>query len=355
MTIDIGRTKAIATCLSLAVLMATPLVAAAQDVSFKDKRLMMLIGSETGGGTDTTGRLVAPYFVKYLPGNPNVVVQNMPGAGGIAAQNHFVTQVKPDGMTMTTGASSQIDPLLYRKANSSYDPTKYAYVGGVGRGGNFLLVNKETEHRLYDKTKEPLVMGSNSAPRTGVQMALWGIEYLGWNARWITAYRGTNDMFLALERGEIDMTATANYFQVEKALKTGKFKVIAQSGSLEDGKMVPRPELADTPIFSDLMKGKITDKLGQQGFDYWLSMSATDKWVALPPGTPQPIVNTYRDAFRKIAKDPSFVEEGKKMSEDFAPQSPEDVESLVRTVGNTTPEAIESINTMMRKQGIRVE
>ena len=354
MTTGIGRAAALAIGLGLMIGIATP-QAGAQEVSFKDKRLMMLIGSETGGGTDTSGRLIAPYFNKYLPGNPNVVVQNMPGAGGIAAQNHFVNQVKPDGMTFTTGASSQVDPLLYRKSNAGYDPTKYAYVGGMGRGGNFLLVNKEAEPRLYDKSKPPLVMGSNSAPRTGVQMALWGIEYLGWNARWVTAYRGTNEMFIALERGEIDMTATANYFQVEKALATGKFKVLAQSGSLENGKIVPRPELSDTPIFSEMMKGKITDKLGQQGFDYWLSMSAMDKWVALPPGTPKPVVDTYRAAFRKISTDPHFVSEGKKMSEDFTPMSPEDVENLVRTVGATPPEAIEYINTMMRNQGIRVE
>jgi tripartite-type tricarboxylate transporter receptor subunit TctC len=354
MGIGLGRAAAFVACLALTMAAVAP-KAMAEDVSFKDKRLMMLIGSETGGGTDTTGRLVAPYLNKYLPGNPSIVVQNMPGAGGIAAQNHFANQVKPDGMTFTTGASSQVDPLLYRKSTAGYDPTKYAYVGGVGRGGNFLLVNKEAEPRLYDKTKEPLVMGSNSAPRTGVQMALWGIEYLGWNARWITAYRGTNDMFLALERGEIDMTATANYFQVEKALATGKFRVIAQSGSLENGKIVPRPELAETPIFSEMMKGKITDKLGQQGFDYWLSMSAMDKWLALPPGTSQDIVNTYRAAFRKISADPAFVSEGKKMSEDFTPMSAEDVQSLVSTVGSTPAEAIEYINTMMRNQGIRVE
>lgn len=354
MGIGVGRAAALVTCLALTMAAFGPR-ASAQDVSFKDKRLMMLIGSDTGGGTDTTGRLVAPYLNKYLPGNPSIVVQNMPGAGGIAAQNHFANQVKPDGMTFTTGASSQVDPLLYRKSTAGYDPTKYLYVGGVGRGGNFLLVNKDTEPRLYDKTKEPLVMGSNSAPRTGVQMALWGIEYLGWNARWITAYRGTNDMFLALERGEIDMTATANYFQVEKALQTGKFRVIAQSGSLEGGKLVPRPELAATPIFSDMMKGKITDKLGQQGFDYWLSMSAMDKWLALPPGTPQDIVNAYRAAFRKVSADSAFVSEGKKMSEDFTPMSAEDVQNLVSTVGSTPGEAIEYINTMMRNQGIRVE
>ena len=355
MTLEYDRRGMLGLCAGMLVAALTAAPLAAQDISFKDKRLMMLIGSEPGGGTDTTGRLVAPYFNRYMPGNPNVVVQNMPGAGGIAAQNYFVTQVKADGMTMTTGASSQVDPLLYRKANAGYDPTKYAYVGGVGRGGNFLLVNKDNEHRLYDKSKEPLVMGSNSAPRTGVQMALWGIEYLGWNARWITAYRGTNDMFLALERGEIDMTATANYFQVEKALATGKFKVIAQSGSLENGKIVPRPELATTPIFSDLMAGKIKDKLGEQGFNYWLSMSAMDKWVALPPGTPEPVVATYRAAFRKISADPAFVSEGKKMSEDFTPMTAEDVQSLVNTVGATTEEAIDYITALMRKQGIRVE
>jgi len=106
MTKTRGRAAAIGFCIGLAALVIGPLSAAAQDISFKDKRLMMLIGSAPGGGTDTTGRLVAPYFQKYLPGNPTVVIQNMPGAGGIAAQNHFVTQVKPDGMTMTTGASS---------------------------------------------------------------------------------------------------------------------------------------------------------------------------------------------------------------------------------------------------------
>jgi len=84
-------------------------------------------------------------------------------------------------------------------------------------------------------------------------------------------------------------------------------------------------------------------------------MSATDKWVALPPGTPKDIVDAYREAFRMIAKDPTFVAEGKKMSEDFTPMTAEDVEGLVRTVGATSPEAIEYINTMMRHQGIRVE
>jgi hypothetical protein len=266
-----------------------------------------------------------------------------------------VARVKPDGTTVTMGASNQVDPLQYRKSAASYDPTKYAYVGGVGRGANFLLVNKETEPRLYDKTKEPLVMGIDSPERAYRQMPLWGVEYLGWNARWVTSYRGTNEVFLALERGEIDMAATSNFFQVERALKTGKFKVLAQLGSMENGKMVPRLELKDTPIFSDMISGKITDKVGQQGYDYWLSMWKLDKWMALPPGTPSNIVQAYRDAFRQIAKDASFIDEGKKMSEDFATQSPEDVDALIRIVGNTPPEATDYIAKLMRKQGIEMQ
>jgi tripartite-type tricarboxylate transporter receptor subunit TctC len=118
---------------------------------------------------------------------------------------------------------------------------------------------------------------------------------------------------------------------------------------------VPRLELKDTPIFSDMISGKITDKLGQQGYDYWLSMWKLDKWMALPPGTPDNVVKAYRDAFRQLAKDAAFIDEGKKMSEDFATQSPEDVEALVRTVGNTPPEATDYIAKLMRKQGIEIQ
>src|SRR5215475_15472256 len=100
--------------------------AQAQDaVTFRGKSITMVIGSQAGGGTDATGRLMAPFLAKYLPGNPAVIVENRPGADGIVALNYFVQQVRPDGLTVAAGDSPQIDPIRYRAPQSHYDPTRF--------------------------------------------------------------------------------------------------------------------------------------------------------------------------------------------------------------------------------------
>src|SRR5262249_62385870 len=115
----------------------------------------------------------------------------------------------PWGQPSAQNSRSPADPLNRRKPQSHYDPTKFAVIGGAGRGGVLLVINKEAERRLHDRQARPVVMGSLSGlPRSGMQMTAWGIEYLGWNARWITGYPGTAQLIVALERGEIDMTST---------------------------------------------------------------------------------------------------------------------------------------------------
>lgn len=326
---------------------------AAEPVSFSGKTVTMLIGYAPGGGTDIAGRLIAQYLGKYLPGNPHIITQNMPGADGLTAMNYFAQQVKPDGMTIAMGSGSVADPHNFRKPQAQYDPTKYLFIGGTGRGGSMLIISKEAEKRLYDKSAPPVMMGSpGGAPRSGVQIAAWGIEFLGWNAKWVAGYRGTNDLFVALERGEIDMTASGNFFQVGKLLQGGKVKVLNQSGTLAGGKMVPRPEFPDAPVFTNELQGKLPSGVQAKAFNYWFGLVVLDKWLALPPETPAPILQVYRDAFDKMSKDPEFIERGKKMSEDFAPQAGKDVEDLLKTLGDTTPEALDYIKTMLKTQGI---
>lgn len=329
--------------------------ATAQEAMFKGKTVNMIIGYAAGGGTDASGRIIAQFLTKYLPGNPTTVVRNMPGAEGITALNHFVEQVKPDGLTVTMGSSVQIDPLTYRAPQVLYDPAKFHFIGGVGRGGSVLIIDREAEKRLHNKSAEPVIVGSiGGVPRSTMQMVAWGIEFLGWNAKWVVGYRGTNDVMIALERGEAHMTSTGNMFQIDKMLKMGKFKILTQTGELRNGEVVARPEFGDAPLFPDLMQGKITDPLVQQAFDYWQSISAADKFLALPPGTPQAAVKAYDDAFNAMIKDPEFLAAGRKMSEDFEPMSRADVEKLVRTLAATSPEALGYMKTILRKQGLNV-
>jgi tripartite-type tricarboxylate transporter receptor subunit TctC len=280
-------------------------------------------------------------------------VQNVPGADGITAMKYFFEQVKPDGLTLTMGSSTQGDPVVYRQPQAGYDPTKLQFVGGVGRGGSNVVIRKEAEERLTDKSKPPVIMGSvGGIPRSGMQTTAWGIELLDWNAKWVTGYPGTNELFVALERGEIDMTASSNLFQVLRLLETGKVKVLTQTGQLHDGKFHARSEFGDVPVFPNQVEGKVTDPLKLKAYTYWFSLLILDKWLALPPNTPEPIVKTYREAFDKMAQDKQFLDLGKRISEDFEAQKGEDVGKLIASLGETPPEAIDYINAMLKRQGL---
>ena len=108
-------------------------------------------------------------------------------------------------------------------------------------------------------------------------------------------------------------------------------------------------------MFADLMQGKLKEPLVQQAFDFWSSLTALDKWFALPPKTPEPLVRVYREAYQAAASGQDFVELGKKISEDLEPMAHEDVSLLINKLGATSPEAIATIGAMLRKQGIEGE
>jgi tripartite-type tricarboxylate transporter receptor subunit TctC len=343
-------TRLSTTAMLLALVCGT---AGAQPFTFEGKTISMLIDSSVGGGTDLTGRLLAPFLTKHLPGNPAVVVRNMPGAEGVVALNYFVQQVAPDGLTVTTGGGPSIDPIRYRSPQSRYDPGKFAFVGGVGRGGSMLVVRASAEKRFYDTSAAPVAIGiAGAAPRSGQLMAAWGMEFLGWNARWIAGYRSTQSLIQALQQGEIDMSAFSTLLSLKHGVDSGEFKVVIQSGGLQHGKRVPRPEFPKIPILADQLDGKITSPVARQSFATWQAVLLTDKFYALPPGTPAPIVAAYRDAYRKIMDDPEFNARGRKLSEVFEPMTADDVNALVKDIVDTPAEAVEYVNAMLRRQGI---
>jgi tripartite-type tricarboxylate transporter receptor subunit TctC len=337
-------------------LIAAGAARAQEPVTFKGKTVTMVIGFAAGGGTDLAGRLIAAHLGKYLPGQPTIIVQNMPGAEGMTAMNFFANQAKPDGLTLTMGSGSVADPINFRKPQAKYDPSKFLFVGGTGRGGTLTIINKEHEANLYDRSKPPVIMGSpGGAPRSGVLVTAWGIEFLGWNAKWVVGYKGTSDLFTALERGEIEMAASSSTHQVEKLLKTGKFKIVTQSGMIRNGELLPRSDFPDAPMLKKMLDGKIADPVARKSFEYWASLESKDKWLALPPGTPAEIVNVYREAFLKVLEDPEFAARAKVMSDDFTPTYWQDLQSWIQTMADTPDESIKFIAVMLRHQGVMVE
>jgi tripartite-type tricarboxylate transporter receptor subunit TctC len=324
------------------------LSAAAEPVSFKGKTVTMIVAYAAGGGTDLTGRLIATYLTKFLPGNPSVVVQNMPGASGTRAMNHIVQRTSLDGLAILMGAASGVDPVLYRTLNVQYKPEEFRIIGGFGRGGLALLINAASQSRLVDRSKAPLAMGGVTAhdvfSRSG--MVLWGIEYLGWNAKWVLGYSGTNETVLALERGELDMVSTGDLVKIRALVNSGRAKLLTQSA--------PRADFPDVPVFTDQVQSKIADPLPQQAFSYWRSYNEMDKWLGLAPGTPEDIVLAYRSGFDRIAQDAEFIEQGRRMSQDFELQPSDMVSRLIEVLAGTPNDAIDHIKSIARKQGLEM-
>lgn len=345
-------------CLVAAVAMAAFAAsgAAAQEVSFRGKTISLIINSNPGGGTDAAARLTGNALAKYLPGNPTILYRNLPGGGGLKANNFFATQVPPDGLTLLSGSRTQISPAKLRGPQVKYDPSKYEFVGGDANLGTVMLIRKEALGRLTDPKAQPVVYGDIDGTRSGLLISLWAKEFLDWNLRWVIGYSGTPTMLMALQSGELHMAANQNAFTLRPLMRTGNFVGLAQLGALDDnGNRVRRDAFPDVPLLDEL----ILPKLNDEQRTIYLSMQsdfAVNKWLALPPGTPKNVVAVYREAYMKSVKDPDFLAMAmKQMDEDFSPLSGEQMTKIVADLTATTDAHLEYVTQLRRKYNLPVE
>jgi tripartite-type tricarboxylate transporter receptor subunit TctC len=314
--------------------------------------ITMTVGFGAGERPDLYARVLGRSLVRFLPGNPGLLVLNKPGAGGVIALNEWVSKAEPNGLHVTVGGSSQIDMDALARTRAKYNPAKFKYVGGLAAPSQALFISKDAIRRLHDKSAKPVAIGVVGATlRTGHYQALWGAAFLGWNIQWVQGYRITGELRQALERGEIDMGPFGSSTDIDYLLATGKFAVASQSGAVIDGKIVARPVLGSAPIISDLVKDKIKDPLAQKAFEYGENIVQVGMWVALPPGTPDGLVTTYVKAFAAALNDPQFQATWVKIDPDSPVASKVELEKLVHAPGSTPPEAVEYIQAELKRQG----
>lgn len=332
-----------------ATAMGAALQAHAETVSFEGKQVKLIIPSTAGGGTDVAARLVGRFLGKYLPGNPSVVPQNMPGGGGITSLNFIAQQAKPDGLTIAVSSSTQADPITYRTPQAQYNPAKLGIIGGFSTGDDYLVIRTDALPRLFDSSKPPVIMGTNAgAPRRGMRMSMWGDHYLGWNMKWVTGYPGSNDLLLALERGEIEMTTFGRDYLADKLTDTTKYKILFTEGVSKNDRTVGRAEIDNAPKFVDAMQGKVEDPKMRAAFDYWRA-GFMFKWVMLPPNMPPSIVDAYREAFVKLAKDPEFIQLGDQVMPGFSVVPPDDMARAIKNLEAIPDEALKTTEEFQKQ------
>ncbi len=333
---------------------AASLAPASAEVSFKGKRVQLIIASSAGGGTDRIGRLVSQYMEKYLPGNPTIVIRNMGSGGGkIRAANYLMNKAKPDGLTFMQSDGTVIAPGTLRRRSARYDPRKFEYIGSLNRGGSVMFVRKDAHKRLMDKSKKPVIVAAISGTRSWQAMPMWGAEFFGWNVRWIPGYRGVGQMSKALRQGEIDIFATNNAYIIGQLQADGVIDLLVQDGQVIDGKVSPRPSFKSVPVFTDMLKKAKISKISWQGFRAMTAPSQVDKWMGLPPGTPKAVVKVYRAAYKKSVNDPKFLEIGRKQfSKEINYIDGATVAKMVFTVNSAPAAAVDYAENMRKKYGL---
>ena len=324
--------------------------AVAADMSLKGETVQIIINSRPRGGTDANARRIGGYLIHHLPGKPQVIFRNLPGGGGIKANNYFFAKVKPDGMTLLSGSRTQVSPYKLRHRAAKYNPGKYRFVGGTARLGTIILINKKLHGRL---TKgKVLAFGGIDGERTGSHAAIWGKEFLNWNVKFVLGYSGTSDLLLAARRGEIDMVHNQTVFNVGPLLKDNMDALVQLGNRDAKGKMIARSSFSTVPVLGDLLWPKM-DAAAKRSYKTWLGDQTVEKWIALPPGTPEKFVKMYRGAYAKVMKDPKFLKIVRaEFGADFDWIPGATMDTVVKDLAATTDEELAYFIALRKKHGL---
>jgi tripartite-type tricarboxylate transporter receptor subunit TctC len=318
---------------------------------YAGKDITILVGYGAGGGYDTTARLFANHFGKHVPGKPNIVVQNMPGAGSMKVALNIFSVAPKDGTVLGVFASSTaLEPLFGNKA-ATYDPRQYEWIGSLHRDIASCGVWKGAGQGVKSlpdliAAKKPVTFGSTSPAAITAQHPLYLKNVLKANIKVIFGYKGTKDVSLAMMRGEVDGSCGMFESSVRSAfdqhVKAGELKIITQFG--RDRTV---PYFGDATQMYTMLK---TDDQKQVA-DVIFRQTELARPLAAPPGTPKERVAALRKAMLDTLKDPALVADAGKMTVEFDPVPGEEAAQMFADFYKTRPELVEEARRAIRPEG----
>jgi tripartite-type tricarboxylate transporter receptor subunit TctC len=334
-----------------ALLILAGIVGQAQGQSapfYKDKTIRIIVGFTSGGLYDQYARILARHMGKHIPGNPNIIVQNMPGAGSLSATNYVYGVAKSDGLTLgMPGSGIYLDQLLGRK-EATFDVGKMVWLGSVDQRDLLLYMKADAPWKSIED-----VMNAKEAPKCGstgtsdlttiVNNVLE--ETLGVKFQEVRGYPGGVEIDLALEKGEIHCRGTGitTHFAREPYFtwhKNGFDRHLVQTGNKKDSR------LPDAPTLAELMEKKKTPTLSRNVAKVMLVSATLGRPMIATPGIPPDRIKILREAYLKAFREPEVIEEARKTKLDLATLPGEEVEAQIRDVMNQPKEVIDRVKKL---------
>ncbi len=310
---------------------------------YAGKRLTLYVGYAPGGGFDINARLVGRHLSAFIPGNPQIIIMNKPGAGGLVLANHLYNIAKPNGLEIgTVGRTGPLSELLGRPG-IHFNAREFTWIGSPSSTVSALFIRADLGIKTIADLKaasRKVIFSGLRPDSTNVTVPRFFAEYFGWPIQAIPGYRGTGQMLMALERKEGD----AIWNNIESVMGN-------RPDLLKDGFLIPimqtGPYFPGVPQLSEVIDMPPGVVVATYNF-----LSSPELWgvsLAGPPGMPKERLKVLRQAFISMARSEAFARDAKRLGMSGVPLSGEEVEKLIRKVFEqvkANPEVIQIVKRL---------
>jgi tripartite-type tricarboxylate transporter receptor subunit TctC len=307
-----------------------------------DRPVSIYVAGTAGGGIDLYARVVGRHLGRHIPGKPNVIVQLLPGAGGIRAANFLAEQAPRDGTAIATFAGGPILEPLIGARNPGYDMSQFTWVGAVTKDiGLCMAWAKSPFKTIDDVKKQQMVVAGTGA---GSETDTWPIvlnDVLGTRFKLVTGYVGSQETILAIERGEAHGRCVFSYSALKTAkpdwLRDNKINVLVLTA------LEKHSDFPGVPAVVDLVS-KPEDR---QLLELMVGPGGMARPFVAPPAVPANKAALLRRAFDATMRDPEFLAEAAKIHADVAPSTGEEVQKLVGHIYATPRPVIDRVKKLL--------
>ena len=308
---------------------------------YRGKQIRMIVGSAVGGGYDLFARVVARHLVNHIPGNPHILVQNQPAAGGVVMTNQLYNQGPKDGTVIGVPINGiPTAPLL--QAGTQFDQTRLTWIGSTNSEAYVAFVWHSAPVRsIAELTSKEVVVGATTPGTTMVDFPQLVNEVLGFKFKIVRGYQGTPQINLAIERGEVQGMGGLGWASVKAQtphwISERKIRVLAQYGFKRYA------ELADAPTMLELARSDAD----RQAMTMLFARTEYGRPYFLPPDVPVERVAALRRAFDATMIDPAFLAEATRLQFDVDPLTGEQVQALVGELAATPREVVARVRAAL--------
>jgi tripartite-type tricarboxylate transporter receptor subunit TctC len=289
---------------------------------------------------DTYARLVARHMPRHIPGNPSIIVQTVPGAGGLNAVQTLANAAPRDGSTLATMNSSNVTDPMINPETSKFDPRKFAWIGSVNAEGSACAFWSDKVKTMDDLRDREIVIGG-TGPAAGSTVESRALQSIfGFNFRIVHGYPAQADVRFAAAKGEIDghcaLLVSTLKTDLWDGYKAGRIKVVIQAG------VETHPDIPEVPNAFELAKAPEDLAVLKLVFTPW----AFGRPIVAPPDTPADRVEVLRAAFERTMRDRDFIDEIRKLNLEHRPISGQRAASLVEELFKSPQAVIERVRKM---------